>query len=246
MKQQQMDGGARGAVFAPVDSRARVDAVVRRIGDAIELGLLADGEQLPGETELAGRLGVSTVTLREALMALRQQGLVTTRRGRGGGSFVSLPEVPGEERLRARLRGWSTEELRDLGDHWAALSGTAARLAAERTEPDDLLQLRRTADELAHAQDAPARSRVYGRFHVELAAAAQSARLTREQVALQTEVGALLCLVLGDDEYREEVADRHRAVISAVQDGAHDSARQLAERCVLESTTRLIAVRMSL
>ncbi|MGW3092936.1 GntR family transcriptional regulator [Streptomyces sp. CdTB01] len=241
-----MDGGARGAVFAPVDSRARVDAVVRRIGDAIELGLLADGEQLPGETELAGRLGVSTVTLREALMALRQQGLVTTRRGRGGGSFVSLPEVPGEERLRARLRGWSTEELRDLGDHWAALSGTAARLAAERTEPDDLLQLRRTAEELAHAQDAPARSRVYGRFHVELAAAAQSARLTREQVALQTEVGALLCLVLGDDEYREEVADRHRAVISAVQDGAHDSARQLAERCVLESTTRLIAVRMSL
>ncbi|MEU9388144.1 winged helix-turn-helix domain-containing protein, partial [Streptomyces sp. NPDC048279] len=90
MEQQQTDGGAKRAVFAPVDSRARVDAVVRRIGDAIELGLLADGEQLPGETELAGQLGVSTVTLREALMALRQQGLVVTRRGRGGGGFVSL------------------------------------------------------------------------------------------------------------------------------------------------------------
>ncbi|MFC8517052.1 GntR family transcriptional regulator [Streptomyces cylindrosporus] len=241
-----MDGGARRAVFAPVDNRARVDAVVRRIGDAIELGLLADGEQLPGESELAGQLGVSTVTLREALMALRQQGLVTTRRGRGGGSFVSLPEVPGEERLKVRLRGWSPEELRDLGDHWAALSGTAARLAAERTEPDDLVQLRRTAEELTHAEDAAACSRVYGRFHVELAAAAQSARLTREQVALQTEVGALLCLVLGDDEYREEVADRHRSVISAVQDGAHTSARELAERCVQESTARLIALRLTL
>ena len=91
VEQQQMDGGARKAVFAPVDSRARVEAVVRRIGDAIELGLLADGEQLPGETELAVQLGVSTVTLREALMALRQQGLVVTRRGRGGGSFVSSP-----------------------------------------------------------------------------------------------------------------------------------------------------------
>ncbi|MEU6143577.1 GntR family transcriptional regulator [Streptomyces sp. NPDC047081] len=246
MKQQQMNGGARRAVFTPVDNRARVDAVVRRIGDAIELGLLADGEQLPGESELAGQLGVSTVTLREALMALRQQGLVTTRRGRGGGSFVSLPEVPGEERLKVRLRGWSPEELRDLGDHWAALSGTAARLAAERTEPDDLVQLRRTAEELTHAEDAAARSRVYGRFHVELAAAAQSARLTREQVALQTEVGALLCLVLGDDEYREEVADRHRSVISAVQDGAHTSARELAERCVQESTARLIALRLAL
>ncbi|MEW1640542.1 GntR family transcriptional regulator [Streptomyces sp. NPDC091219] len=245
-QEQHMNGGARKAVFAPVDNRARVDAVVSRLGDAIELGLLADGEQLPGESELAGQLGVSTVTLREALMALRQQGLVTTRRGRGGGSFVSLPEVPGEERLMVRLRGWSTEELRDLGDHWAALSGTAARLAAERTEAEDLFQLRRTADELTQAEDAAARGRVYGRFHVELAAAAQSARLTREQVALQTEVGALLCLVLGSDEYREEAADRHRSVISAVQDGAHDSARELAERCVQESTARLIARRLAL
>lgn len=239
-------GGARRAVFTPVDTRARVETVVRRLGDAIELGLLADGEQLPGESELAGQLGVSTVTLREALMALRQQGLVTTRRGRGGGSFVSLPADPGEERIKARLIGWSTEELRDLGDHWTAVSGAAARLAAQRTEPDDLQQLRRTLDEFAAAEDAAARSRVYGRFHVELAAAAQSARLTREQVALQTEVGALLCLVLGDDTYREEVVERHRSVISAVQDGADDSARELAERCVQESTARLIALRLAL
>ncbi|KUJ36052.1 putative L-lactate dehydrogenase operon regulatory protein [Streptomyces sp. MBT84] len=245
MKHNRGDG-ARRAVFTPVDTRARVETVVRRLGDAIELGLLADGEQLPGESELAGQLGVSTVTLREALMALRQQGLVTTRRGRGGGSFVSLPADPSEERIRARLAGWGTEELRDLGDHWAAVSGAAARLAAQRTEPDDLQQLRRTLEEFARAEDAAARSRVYGRFHVELAAAAQSARLTREQVALQTEVGSLLCLVLGDDAYREEVADRHRSVISAVQDGAHDSARELAERCVQESTARLIALRLTL
>ncbi|MGW1044952.1 FadR/GntR family transcriptional regulator [Streptomyces sp. NPDC002547] len=245
MKHNRGDG-ARRAVFTPVDTRARVETVVRRLGDAIELGLLADGEQLPGESELAGQLGVSTVTLREALMALRQQGLVTTRRGRGGGSFVSLPADPAEERIRARLAGWGTEELRDLGDHWAAVSGAVARLAAQRTEPDDLQQLRRTLEEFARAGDAAARSRVYGRFHVELAAAAQSARLTREQVALQTEVGSLLCLVLGDDAYCEEVADRHRSVISAVQDGAHDSARELAERCVQESTARLIALRLTL
>ncbi|MEW2625372.1 GntR family transcriptional regulator [Streptomyces sp. NPDC048106] len=246
VRQDQTDGGARRAVFSPVDNRARVDTVVRRLGDAIELGLLADGEQLPGETELAGRLGVSTVTLREALMALRQRGLLITRRGRGGGSFVSLPELPAEDRLRTRLRGWSTEELRDLGDHWAALSGAAARLAARRTEPEDLRQLRCTAEELRCAEDTPARGRLYGRFHVELAAAAQSARLTREQVALQGEVGALLCLVLSDDRCREEVADRQRGVISAVQDGDDQTAGTLAERCVRESTARLVAVRLAL
>ncbi|QNT97536.1 FadR family transcriptional regulator [Streptomyces griseofuscus] len=246
MRQDQIDGGARRAVFSPVDNRARVDTVVRRLGDAIELGLLADGEQLPGESELAGQLGVSTVTLREALMALRQRGLLITRRGRGGGSFVSLPELPAEERLRTRLRGWSTEELRDLGDHWAALSGAAARLAVQRTEPEDLSQLRRTADELIRAEGAAACCRLYGRFHVELAAAAQSARLTREQLALQGEVGALLCLVLADDSCREEVADRQRGLISAVQDGDHATAGTLAERCVREPVARLVAVRLAL
>lgn len=154
--------------------------------------------------------------------------------------------MPAGERLKDRLRGWSTEELRDLGDHWAALSGAAARLAAERTEPADLELLRRTARELARAADAAARGRLYGRFHVELAAAAQSARLTREQVALQSEVGALPCLVLAEDAYREEVADRHRRVVAAVQDGADETAGALAERCVRESTARLVAVRLTL
>ncbi|MFI8913722.1 FadR/GntR family transcriptional regulator [Streptomyces sp. NPDC053513] len=237
-------GTTRRAVFAPVDTRARVDTVVRRIGDAIELGLLADGEQLPGETELAAQLGVSTVTLREALMALRQQGLVTTRRGRGGGSFVTLPDNPPQERLRARLADWSTEELRDLGDHWAAVSGAAALLAARRTQPGDLRPLIRTVEELAAAGDPATRSRLYGRFHVELAAAAQSARLTREEIALQTDLGALLCLVLDDPVHLGNVSDRHRAVISAVQDEADERARTLAETCVRESVERLIALRL--
>lgn len=236
--------GARRTVFTPIGTQARVDAVVRRLGDAIELGLLADGEQLPGEPELAAQLGVSTVTLREALMALRQRGLVTTRRGRGGGSFVTVPEGPVEERLLAHLGSWSTEELRDVGDHWTAVSGAAARLAAQRTEPDDLRQLHRSLEELADAQDAAARSRVHGRFHVELAAAAQSARLTREEIGIHAEIGALLCLVLSEEKHLKDLCDRHRAVICAVQDGAQEQARARAEQCVEVSMGRLVELRL--
>src|SRR4051794_40971346 len=86
---QLLSGDARRAVFAPLDDGVlRRDAVVRRVGSAIALGLLGDGEQLPAETELATMLNVATVTLREALADLRKLGLVVTRRGRGGGSFV--------------------------------------------------------------------------------------------------------------------------------------------------------------
>src|SRR4028118_286256 len=86
---QLLSGDARRAVFAPLDDGAlRSEAVVRRVGSAIGLGLLGDGEQLPTEADLATMLNVSTVTLREALAELRGLGLVETRRGRGGGSFV--------------------------------------------------------------------------------------------------------------------------------------------------------------
>ena len=64
------------AVFAPLDDGAvRSDAVVRRLAGAIALGLIADGEQLPPEAELATSLRVAVVTLREALADLRRRGL---------------------------------------------------------------------------------------------------------------------------------------------------------------------------
>lgn len=239
-------GDARHAVFAPVDTVARVDAVVRRLSDAIDLGLLTDGEQLPGEAELATRLGVSTVTLREALMALRQQGLVTTRRGRGGGSFVASPAEPLPGRLRARLTEWGTQDLRDLADHWAAITGAAARLAAERTTPDDLEALRRSLGEFEAAGESAARGRLHGRFHVELAAAAQSARLTREEFRFQTEIGALLCLALGEETDHTQTASIQRAVIDAVHHGAGERAGALAEQCVQDVMGRLIGLRLGI
>ena len=242
----RVENDARHAVFAPVDTVARVDAVVRRLGDAIELGLLADGEQLPGESELSTRLGVSTVTLREALMALRQQGLVTTRRGRGGGSFVVSPAKPLTERLFLRLADWSTPDLRDLADHWAAITGAAARLAAQRTEPDDLAPLHRSLDEFAAATEPAARARIHVRFHVELAAAAQSARLTREEIHFQTEIGALLCLALAEEEDHTRTVTLQRTLIGAVRDGAGDRAGTLAEQCVQDAMARLIGLRLGI
>ncbi|MCP9984052.1 FadR/GntR family transcriptional regulator [Actinomadura madurae] len=163
---------AHRVVFAPVDNTARVHAVVRRLTDAIGLGLLGDGEQLPSETDLAAYLGVSTVTLREALMALRQQGLIETRRGRGGGSFVRAPARPFD--LEERLRSLSAEQLRDLGDHYAAIAGAAARLAAARSLPGDVRRLRRTLEEMAGTGTGDGMCRLEGRLHLEVAAASQS------------------------------------------------------------------------
>jgi DNA-binding FadR family transcriptional regulator len=241
-----MDGadGARLVVFAPVDNTARVAAVVRRIGDAIALGLLDDGEQLPSETELAGHLGISTVTLREALMALRQQGLIETRRGRGGGSFVRAPARPFD--LDERLRPLSAEELRDLGDHYAAIAGAAARLAARRSLPGDVDRLRRSLAEMTRPDAGPRMCRLDGRLHLEIAAASQSVRLTREEIRLQADIGPLIWAVHDEPDAHRAVHAQHARIVDAVEHGEEDRARNVAESHVANAIERLIDRRLTL
>ena len=126
------DSGGRAAVFAPLDLGRRADAVVRRLSEGIRLGLLRPGEQLPSESELAESFGVAPVTVREALTILRGQQLVVTRRGRTGGSFVRDVRGGAADVLRERLREVAPSQLRDLADHYVAVFGTSAHLAAER------------------------------------------------------------------------------------------------------------------
>ena len=76
------EGRDAASLIAPLAVLGRAEEVALRVGQAIQLGLLTDGEQLPPEAEFAAQLGVSAMTLREALAMLRQRSLVETRRGR--------------------------------------------------------------------------------------------------------------------------------------------------------------------
>lgn len=239
-------------LLAPVGASGLVDTVTRQLADAIQLGLLAPGEQLPAEPVLAGQLGVSTVTLRDALAALRGQGLVETRRGRTGGSFVVGPASAPAGRLRARLKELSVVELRDLADEWTAVAGAAARLAAARASETEVGRLRTWADELGRAGRSTDRTRANSRFGIELALASQSERLTRAEVRLQAESGELLWTPLGgrddgpaDLDHRAVAAHLHELVDAvAAEDGAE--ARRLAEARAQQNVRWLIAAHLEL
>lgn len=237
---------ARSAVFAPLDTLSRTELVAARLADAIVLGLLADSEQLPSEADLSAQLAVSTVTVREALTMLRERGLVETRRGRGGGSFVRAPADPTAAELRERLSRVALIELRDLFDHYAAVGGAAGRLAAERASAEDIARLERAADMLAAATDAGARRRAEGYFHLEVAAAAQSARLAREELALQSELGALLWLPFEGASVHRRAAAQHREIIAAIAEGDGGRARDLVERHVQAAAERVTEMRLQL
>lgn len=208
--------------------------MARRIADAIALGLLADGERLPSEQQLSGALAVSTPTLREALTILRERELVRTQRGRGGGSFVRAPAGVAVAVLRDRLLGTAVGDLRDLCDHYAAVAGMAAKLAGDRAADDDVAQVHRAVDELEQATALGDRYRAAARCPVEIAAAAQSAQLTRAVVDLQTEVGPLVGLTYRDDDAHERAVAGQRAIATAIADADGDGAREATEEHVAD------------
>jgi GntR family transcriptional regulator len=69
-------------------SHARITTwLLARIG----AGHLRPDDRLPPEGELAASLGVSRMTLRQALGSLEARGFIERRRGRSGGNFVREP-----------------------------------------------------------------------------------------------------------------------------------------------------------
>lgn len=223
----------------------RAEQVAQRLGGAIRLGLVLDGERLPPEVQLSEQLGIATVTLREALAALRKEGLIVTRRGRGGGTFVRSPQPDPTDSPPLRLLDFSTHDLRELGDHRAAISGMAAQLAAQRALPDEVTNLYQQVERLRGADTASHRRRADTQFTIEVAAAAQSSRLAREELALRAEVGDLLWLERSDADHEASVRSRTELVDAISRSDAQRS-RQLAEAHVAADTTRLLATRLEL
>jgi DNA-binding GntR family transcriptional regulator len=89
------------------------------------------------------------------------------------------------------------------------------------------------------------RRRADTQFTIEVAAAAQSPRLTREELRLRGEVGDLLWLQLDERDHEDSVRAR-RELVEAIarRDGA--MSRELAERHVAADTVRLLQLRLDI
>lgn len=72
--------------------------IAEGLADRIEAGELVAGERLTAERELSKALGVTRVTLRQALQRLEAEGLIERRRG--AGNYVAEPKI---ERAATRL-----------------------------------------------------------------------------------------------------------------------------------------------
>jgi GntR family transcriptional regulator, transcriptional repressor for pyruvate dehydrogenase complex len=81
----------RDGMFTAVSPNRMSEAIVDQIKTLIRTNRLRPGDRLPSERELCERMGVSRVTVREALRVLEAGGLVEIRVGARGGAFVTTP-----------------------------------------------------------------------------------------------------------------------------------------------------------
>ncbi|BAK34018.1 putative GntR family transcriptional regulator [Microlunatus phosphovorus NM-1] len=232
-------------LFGHLQTEDVASAVARRLRTAIGIGVLSDGEKLPREVDLAKQLGVTAFSLREGLGILRSEGLIVTRVGKNGGSYVERPpsseSMAGEELVRL-----SATELRDLGDWRSALTTYAARLAARRAPKTTGDLLTTYVEEMVATDSSAGARRALGRFQVEVSAGAQSMRLTRAELAAHEEFDWLVQVLLHDEAHRQAVATRMQAIATSVGAGNESAAWQAGEQLVSYQVTELMRTRLQM
>src|SRR5204862_3881872 len=93
------------SVFEPVRTRRTFEEAAEQIAEKVRQGELRAGDKLPGERALATQMEISRPTLREAIAVLADAGLLTVRRGPGGGVVGATDVVPLElVRRRSSIR----------------------------------------------------------------------------------------------------------------------------------------------
>jgi GntR family transcriptional repressor for pyruvate dehydrogenase complex len=155
-----------------IESRRLYRQVADQIEALIAAGEFAPGARLPPERDLAGKLGVSRATVREAMIALELAGLVDVRTG--SGIYVLTPQrKAGEE----KDPGPGPFELLDAR---RAIEGGVAALAAANATEAEIGSLREALDLMRREQATGADSEEGDRaFHLKIAQATHNALLLR-------------------------------------------------------------------
>src|SRR5262245_49603260 len=114
---------------------SRTEALVRMLTEDIQSGRLKPGQRIPTEQELVVLAGVSRTVVREAVAALKADGLLVTRQGIG--AFVAT--TPGQGRFRIDPReAQSLERVVHVLDLRIGIEVEAAGLAAERANRGEI------------------------------------------------------------------------------------------------------------
>jgi DNA-binding FadR family transcriptional regulator len=218
--------------------RQRYEQIADHLVGELRRGGLRPGVKLPGERELAQRLGVGRASVREALGALQVRGLVETRPG--AGSFIAadaLERLAGADELAAGLDLPADAGPSALLEARSILEPAVAALAARRAADDP--EIARLLDVMAASADPadPEQRRRWSdadrAFHRQIAVSTANPVL----LAIADHLAALMDQPLWQQLRDESIAvpgrttlqlAEHRLIAAAIAEGDPEAARRHA------------------
>ena len=230
------------SLLRPVRQGNAFEETVERLLTAIKLGMVAPGERFPAERELAVQLGISRLTLREAIRELHDAGYVSSRRGRLGGTFVTYTRPAPDSAEVRRLAMQDGEKLADaLTFRLAVETGAADVLAsqfAEAVEPGVLEALLARLAEVNAAGPQDYR-RLDTLFHLCIGELTRSSLLAAACADARMRLNDLLNAIPVLQRNIDHTAGQHQAIVEAIVAGDPIAARTaVAEH--LEGTAALL------
>jgi GntR family transcriptional regulator, transcriptional repressor for pyruvate dehydrogenase complex len=217
---------ARTSLFEPMPATRTSAAIVSQIRGLIRSGRLPIGSRLPAERELCEQLGVSRLSLREALRVLESNGLIEIRLGSHGGAFVTAPTTGSAGQgitdllSTSGLSAVNVTEARTLFE-----LGVVLPLAAERATETDVRELRALCDEEERARNQGTYSvAVSFGFHLRLAIASHNPAIS---MIMESFREAILMSMRRAHHEGNQGAEEHRAVVDAIERGDGESAKRI-------------------
>ena len=232
----------RASAFQPLSApRSLTHELVARLAADITSGKLPPGSQLPTEQEMIKATGVSRTVVREAVAALRAEGLVVTRQGVG--AFVAdVARRP----FRIDLDGLhSLREVLDVMELRTGMEVEAAGLAAERGTAAQIRKIEAAFEAIARAiaRGDGAVDEDFA-FHRSIAEATGNAQFLRFLDYLGRHIIPRQSIRVTSPRMKDSVAylrtiqAEHRDIVDAIRASSPSQARAAMRRHLLKSRTR--------
>lgn len=206
------------AHLIPLKREKLYEGVMVRVKGLISSSELQVGDRLPSERELAQRLKVSRVVVREALRSLEQSGFVEVRAGSRGGAFVThnLHKPLSDSAHHLFQHGKLT--LQHFFEARRAIECASVRLAAARASSSQIRRLRainqRLLDDL---NDTASLRRHNAAFHVAVADISGNPLITLLVQALLDLLDTILPQPAQSIAFGRNTLERHEAIIAAIE-----------------------------
>ena len=218
-----------GGALRPVRQGNAFEETVERLLAIIKLGVVPPGGRLPPERELAVQLGISRITLREALSELQRAGYVCSRRGRSGGTFVTDGWGPDSDEMIRRTLGGEWQEVELLLDFRQVIEQQIARTAALRRTDTDVKAIRAALVDYERAgADRDSSRRADLALHRAIADATHNPHLTSLSLSIRHDISFGFEAEPYSPEVRGRALHQHPILAQAVIDGNPDQAATLA------------------